>query len=349
MNSKFLDRVHKETPTRYWVNNPNRIEIKKAIEGDATSCTTNPAFCSKLLQNDGLYMRSLIAKAVTEEPNADKAAERAYHLACKDLMAAFMPVYIASGGKKGFVTVQDDPRRDWDTAHTLEAFERVASLGANYMAKIPVIAGGIEAIEELVAKNIPVCATEIFTISQAVDIGEVYKRTVEKTGNKPPFYVTHITGILDQYFGDLVKNEKISIDPDILKQAGTIIGRKEYRIWKERGYDGYILGGGARWPDHFRNFIGGDMHITINWSTVEELNAADGPIERRIDEPTPNEIIQELKEKLPNFRRAYEEDGLKYDEFADFGPVMLFKTMFLNGYSRLIDEVRFEMAKEKRK
>jgi hypothetical protein len=27
------------------------------------------------------------------------------------------------------------------------------------------------------------------------------------------------------------------------------------------------------------------------------------------------------------------------DEFEDFGPVMLFRTQFLNGYVRLVDEI----------
>ncbi len=85
--------------------------------------------------------------------------------------------------------------------------------------------------------------------------------------------------------------------------------------------------------------MGGDFHITINWSTAEELIRLNPPVENRIDTPTPKEVVEELSAKLPNFRRAWEEDGMKEEEFADFGPVMLFKTMFLNGYIRLLDEI----------
>ncbi|HSB72898.1 MAG TPA: hypothetical protein VLT62_26530 [Candidatus Methylomirabilis sp.] len=45
------------------------------------------------------------------------------------------------------------------------------------------------------------------------------------------------------------------------------------------------------------------------------------------------------REKVPNFRRACDEDGLSVEEFADYGPLVSFKTMFLNGYARLLDEV----------
>ena len=176
--------------------------------------------------------------------------------------------------REGFVTVQDDPRFDDDAEHIVDVTMRCQSLGKNFMTKIPVIVSGVEAIEELVARNVPICATEIFAVSQAVHICEVYRRAAAKSGNHPPFYVTHITGIFDQYMAETVKAERIAIAPDILAQAGCIIARKEYRLMKERGYEGTLLGGGARGTQHFTEFVGGDLHITINWSTAEELVAA---------------------------------------------------------------------------
>lgn len=155
----------------------------------------------------------------------------------------------------------------------------------------------------------------------------------------PPFYLTHITGIFDQYMAEVVKAEKIAIAPAILAQAGCLIARKEYRLVQERGYRAVLLGGGARGTHHFTEFVGGAMHITINWSTAAELIAADPPVTSRIDAPTPTEVVQELRAKVPGFRRAFDEDGMTVREFANFGPLMFFKTMFLNGYSRLLDEV----------
>lgn len=138
---------------------------------------------------------------------------------------------------------------------------------------------------------------------------------------------------------EVVKSEKIGIAPEILAQAGCLIARKEYRIVKERGYHAILLGGGARGTRHFTEFVGGSMHITINWSTGSDLIAANLPVVSRIDAPEPTGVVEELRAKIPGFRRAYDEDGLAIEEFADFGPLMLFKTMFLNGYARLLDEV----------
>jgi len=315
--------------------------MEKALAAGAVNCTTNPSYCSKLLQSEPAYIKAVIRDTVRAHPNlsTDALAIEVIKTVSKRILDRFYPLYQSSKGKEGYVTIQDDPRKDYNAEHTVKIHLEFAKLGKNFMAKIPVIAGGCEAIEELVARNIPVCATEIFSIAQALEICERYQRASKKSGNHPSFYVTHITGIFDQYFAEVVKNEKIPIDPTVLSQAGTIIARKEYQILKERKLPGTLLGGGARNLSHFTEFVGGDFHITINWSTAEELIHKDPPVENRIDRPTPKEVVEELSAKLPGFRRAYEEDGMKLEEFADFGPVMLFKTMFLNGYIRLLDEI----------
>jgi transaldolase len=339
MLQPYFQRVHSETATRMWINNPSAEDVRQSIAAGAVNCTTNPSYCSKLLQTEPDYLRGVIDQVVKSTKDNDEAAERVYHAASARVMDAFRPLHAQSGRTMGFVTIQDDPRADDDAEHIVEVTMRCTALGPNFMTKIPVIASGIAAIEELVARNIPICATEIFAVAQATHMCEVYERAARKSGNQPPFYVTHITGIFDQYLAEVVKSEKIAIAPEILAQAGCLIARKQYRILKERGYPGTLLGGGARGIQHFTEFVGGDFHITINWSTAAELLATNPPVVARIDAPTPKEIVEELRAKAPGFRRAYDEDGLTVEEFADFGPLMFFKTMFLNGYARLLDEV----------
>jgi transaldolase len=212
-------------------------------------------------------------------------------------------------------------------------------LGPNYMAKIPVVAGGLEALETCVAENIPICATEVFAISQAIHVCDRYERAAEKTGNRPPFFVTHITGIFDEYLGKVAKRESIKIAPDVLAQAGCTIARKEYQLIKEKGHQTTMLGGGARGTYHFTEMVGGNIHVTINWSTAQEIIDAGTPVVSRIDEETPQSVIDELCEKFIDFRRAYYEDGLTVDEFAGYGPVQLFRNAFLKGWYLLLAEI----------
>jgi transaldolase len=125
----------------------------------------------------------------------------------------------------------------------------------------------------------------------------------------------------------------------VLAQAGCAIARKEYELIKERGYRTTLLGGGARGTEHFTEMVGGDIHITINWSTAAEIMAGDTPIVSRIGAEAPQSAIDELCAKLPDFRRAYEEDGLSAEEYAEFGPVQLFRNAFLRGWYLLLAEV----------
>ena len=339
----YLQKVIKDTKTRFWVNNPTIADTRASMDSGAFGCTTNPSYCSKLFQSAPEFISGIVKEVVARNDQSSPLSEQVYHLAAAEIMKEFLPLYEKTGGKAGFVTIQEDPRREHEHDYIIAASKRAAKLNKNYMAKIPVTEPGLIAIREMVALNIPICATEIFSLSQAAALVEAYEDACKKTGNRPEIYITHITGILDDYFGGLVKSEKLDIKPEVLKQAGTIIAKKEYQFLKEAGFSGRMLGGGARGPQHFTEFVGGDMHITINWSTAIELNANNTEPVDAIDNAADPAVVKELMEKLPNFKRSYEVDGMKPAEFDDYGPTMLFRTQFMNGYSRLIDAI--ELAK----
>ena len=44
MAKGYFHRLHQETPTRLWINNPTLEEADLAIEAGAISCTTNPSY-----------------------------------------------------------------------------------------------------------------------------------------------------------------------------------------------------------------------------------------------------------------------------------------------------------------
>jgi transaldolase len=339
MVSEYFDRVTAETSTKMWINNPSGIEMEKGIAAGAINCTTNPAYCSKLLDSDPDYIRNVMDEVIRETSDHDMAADCVYQEASARVMARFLPLYEESQGVCGYVTMQGDPRQDEDTEATVRAALRYRELGRNFMAKIPVILGGMEAIEACVEEDIPVCATEVFSMAQAIEICDLYQRAAERTGNHPPFYVTHITGIFDEYLGKVAKREGIQISPEVLSQAGCALARREYRMLKERGYETIMLGGGARGTHHFTEMVGGDVHVTINWSTAQELIEADGAVVSRIGVETPQSVIDELIDKFDDFRKAYYEDALSVEEYAEYGPVQLFRNAFLKGWYLLLAEV----------
>jgi transaldolase len=339
MATGYMDRVTQGTPTRFWVNNPSGEEMEWALGASAISCTTNPAYPAKLAKSDRAYLHQVIDEVVHEVQDDDKAADCVYQQVSKRVVTRFLPLYEQSGGTCGFVTMQGDPRLDDDPDKMMAEARHYRSLGPNVMAKIPVTQAGIQAIEAAVEADIPICATEVFSLAQAVAVCERYQQASERTGNRPPFFVTHISGIFDEYLGKLAARERIEIVPEVLAQAGCAVARKEYRLLKARRYPGVLLGGGARDLHHFTEMVGGDVHVTINWSTAQQLIESDRVIESRIDAQTDEAVIDELSEKFEDFRLAYDEDQLPLEAFAQYGPVQLFRNAFLKGYYLLLAEI----------
>ena len=339
MSRDYFHRVAAETATRVWINNPSLADLRNAIAAGAIHGTTNPAYGSKLLASEPEYMNGVIREVLADHRDDEEAADRIYQVISRRFMDEFRPLYDSSEGALGLVTMQDDPRRDDDPDLIVKATLRHAEAGANYMAKIPVIESGMAAISRLVELNIPICATEVFSIAQAVTMCEVYADAAARSGNAPPFFLTHITGIYDEEIQAQVADQEIDVDPEYVRQAGTIVMRKQYRVIKDRGFATTMLGGGARAPYHFTEWVGGDAHITINWSTFEELFALNPPIEDRIHAEDDPAVVAELREKIPDFRRAYDDDGLAPHEFADFAPLLRFRRNFVAGCDAVLEQV----------
>jgi transaldolase len=59
----------------------------------------------------------------------------------------------------------------------------------------------------------------------------------------------------------------------------------------------------------------------------------------RIDDPVDRAIVDELLGRFPDFRRAYEPDGLRVDEFDAFGPSVRTLRAFVGSYHDLLHAV----------
>lgn len=336
----YFHRVKEATSTRFWINNPTLSQARLAIEAGAIGCTTNPSYLSKLFGSaeDFACIQHAVDMLIPHISDDSVLAAVVQRLMVARISDLFMPLYEASGGTEGFVTIQGDPFADTDANNIIEEGLEDRRIGQNIMIKIPVTASGIIAIKSLVEKNIPVLATEVMAVSQAVSICEAYKEACASCGYQPPFFVTHITGILDEYFTQVVTEQHIDLSPEAMRYAGLAIAKREYALLKERRYPTKMIGGGARKLEDFTELVGGDLYVTINWEgTADVLIAQDRPVENRIDVPVDTKLIDELLEKLPDFKRAYEPDGMRVEEFYDYGGVALFRSSFMKGWRALLD------------
>jgi transaldolase len=339
-DSQYFHNVQKQTPTRFWINNPTLEQAKQAIAAGAKGCTTNPSYVSKLFASLDDYrcvLRS-IDLLIPYEPNDSVIASKVQQMMVARLADLFLPLYKASEGREGLVTIQGDPFTETDTQSIIEEGLENRKIGENVCIKIPVTVWGIDAISTMVNHNIPTMATEVMGLSQVVSICETYQKASESSGATPPFYVTHITGILDDHFKNVIQKNQLEISPEAIKYAGLSIAKREYALMKERHYPGSMIGGGARKLEDFTELVGGDLAVTINWKgTAEVLLDLDRPVVPRIDSDLDDCYIDELKNTLPDYARSYAVDGMQPEEYYDFGAVVLFRNSFQKGWTQLLE------------
>ena len=348
MNEAYFHRVTRQSPTMFWINNPTRRQADLALENGALGCTNNPSYTQKMLVNDedGEYSKQILADVLNDVEDDRQAAIEFQARLAKPIADKFMPLWEQSGGTHGWVSIQGDPFADHSAQDIIDQALANREVSPNICCKIPLTEPGLEAIEQLIPLNIPMNSTEIFGVAQMVALAETYEKVARESGKFPMMYMSHIAGIYDDFLQNYVKVNDIQISPDVLHQAGLAVARKVYRLMTERAYKCTFIGGGARGLHHFTEMVGGRACITINWvGTADRLIEQNPPVVYRIFNPVPDKVIDELMEKLPDFRRGYLEDGLTIEEFEDFGPVQLFKSAFTKSWGIVLDTIKEERQK----
>lgn len=347
----YFHRVQEQTKTRFWINNVTREEAKLAIEAGACGCTQNPSYTWKIMSdpNEQAHVRELLRPILAAESDDNEALVCLQRELIGEIAEIFQPMYESTQGQAGYVSIQGDPfHEDTETIVRHARFNREA--GPNIMAKIPVTVEGLEAIEILAKERVPINATEVMAIRQAMDVCEVYSSAVKGMENPAPALYSHIAGIYDEYLQNYVKEHAVAISRDALWQAGISVAKKCYHMTRERSYPVGFIGGGARGLHHYTEMVGAAANITINWKgTADRLIEQDPVVIQQFLRPTPDSVVDELLEKLEDYRKAYLLNAIDPHEYEHFGPVVLFRTSFEKAWKNALGyvaEYRAELAQE---
>lgn len=341
MKKTYFRRVTEQTPTRFWINNPSRAEVDLSICEGAVGCTCNPSYCGKMLerQEEREYVINNIDEIIKNVDDDTKVHEILQRKIIKPIADKFMPIFENTNHKQGYVSIQGDPLNE-NVENIVQSARENSKVGKNILCKVPATADGLKAIEMLLAEGISINVTECFAIQQIVCVCEIYKKYCFRKSSPPKIFISHIAGIYEDYLKEFVEKSGIQIERDILEQSGLAIARKAYKLIKERYPDVGFVGGGARNIHHFTEMVGGDVNVTINWrKTADLLLELDPPVIYRIFNPVESYVIEELNEKLPDFRVGYMEDGLEPEGFEDFGPVVKFRSSFINDWKKTLEAI----------
>jgi transaldolase len=249
-------------------------------------------------------------------------------------------------GRNGRLSVQTDPRLYRDADALVAQALRFDALAPNIIVKIPATEVGIRAMEEATYRGVSINATVSFTVPQAVAVAEAIERGLERreaegldVARMGPV-CTIMGGRLDDWMKAVVARDRITVDPGILEWAGVAVFKRAYAIFRERGFRTRLLSAAFRNHMQWSQLVGGDVVISPPFDWQVRLNASGIEPLPRIDEPVDQGVMQSLQDDVPEFRRAYEPDGMAISEFQDFGATRHTLRQFLSACADLEGVVR---------
>jgi transaldolase len=321
-----------------WIDNLSRESIRgghlQSLIDDfsVVGATSNPTIFQKAMTTGDAYdeqLNELAGEGADGKAVFWALAERDIKDAC-DL---FRPVWEASEGRDGYVSLEVDPGLAYETLATFrEAIHLHETVDrANLMVKIPATKPGLAAIEDVIAQGHSINVTLIFSLKRYAEVAESYVRGIERliaAGGDPgkvasvaSFFVSRIDTEADRRLDEIGAEEQLK---GRLAIANAKLAYEHYgEVFSGPRWE-YLAGKGATpqrvlWAStstknpayrdtlYVEELIGADTVDTMPEETVEAFQdhgVAEGRLQQGLAEA--HEVFAEL-----------ERAGLSYEDVTD--------------------------------
>ncbi|UVI34453.1 transaldolase [Brevibacterium spongiae] len=170
-----------------WLDDLSRTRLEsgdlaRLIEASSvTGVTTNPTIFANAISSSQAY-DAAVAELGAQGADVDSAIESLTTADVAEAARLFRPVFDATDGDDGRVSIEVAPPLAHDAAGTVESakalWERVGE--PNAMIKIPATEAGLSAISDTIAAGISVNVTLVFSLSRYRHVVEAYLQGLEK-------------------------------------------------------------------------------------------------------------------------------------------------------------------------
>jgi transaldolase len=245
----------------YWLDNLTRDMITdgelhmRVTEQGLRGVTSNPATFHKAIVGSVAY-DAQIKQLVGEGRETTAIYEYLVVTDVQDACDILRPVYDASGGVDGFVSLEVSPYLAHDTLGTMQEARRLFSAvdRPNVFIKIPGTPAGVPAIEEMLYEGVTVNITLLFAIEDYENVAQAYIRALERrlAEGKPvnnmasvaSFFLSRIDVLVDQLLGHRLRpglpNENVTRCEQLLGKVAIANAKLAYQSFKR-------LFGSERW------------------------------------------------------------------------------------------------------
>jgi transaldolase len=197
-----------------------------------TGLTSNPTIFEHAIRDTNFYDEAIREKTI--EGKSDEALF--FELALEDLTQAadlFRPIYDATAGFDGWVSLEVSPLLAHDAAGTIKQAAQLHARAQrpNLYIKIPGTPEGLHAIEESIFAGVPINVTLLFSREQYLAAATAYLCGIERriaAGLDPK--VASVASIFVSRW-DVAVKERIPVE--LRNQLGIAIARRTYRAYRE--------------------------------------------------------------------------------------------------------------------
>ena len=209
-----------------------------------TGLTSNPSIFDLAIKDSTFY-----DDAIHQKTMEGKSGEALFfELAIEDLTKAadlFRPIYEATAGVDGWVSLEVSPLLAYDTADTVKAAValRARAHRHNVFIKIPGTNPGLAAIEEAIFAGVPVNVTLLFSRTRYISAAEAYLRGIERriaAGLDPK-----VGSVASMFISRWDKAVMGKVPEELQNRLGIAIAQRTYKAYRE-------LLASPRWTKAFR-------------------------------------------------------------------------------------------------
>lgn len=184
--------------------------LQALVDADGvTGVTSNPSIFEKAIAGGNDYDEAIrkLAEAGEEPPLIFEALEVDDIRTAADI---FRPIYVATEGRDGFVSIEVAPTLARDTQGTIAEAHRLWEKvnRPNILVKVPGTAEGLPAVEHLLGEGINVNITLLFSIERYEEVAWAYIAALEKLAHEgrplnrvasvASFFVSRIDVMIDK-------------------------------------------------------------------------------------------------------------------------------------------------------
>lgn len=229
----------KEYGQSIWMDNLTRDlvqsgELKNLVENQGIcGITSNPAIFEKAIAGNAIYDADIEAGIRAGLPTY-KIYESLVFKDIRDACDILRPVYDASEGLDGYVSIEVPPTIAHDTQATInEARRYYQEIGRdNVMIKIPGTDAGLPAVEQVISEGINVNVTLLFSVQSYIETAWAYIRGLEKRAAEGKD-ISKISSVASFFLSRIDSNIDGKIDAAL--KAGVDRIEKEAKLRAVRG------------------------------------------------------------------------------------------------------------------